>query len=80
MPLYEFSCPEHGRFDEFQDMHEMHRAVCPKCGKRADRVFSPAAVTVDFRPGFDPGIGKYVETKHQRENYMRMYGLRRIKS
>ncbi len=32
MPLYEYECAKHGRFEEFQHMSGEHTAVCPQCG------------------------------------------------
>ena len=46
MPLYEFSCFEHGRFDRFQPMFSEHTSMCPECGAEARRVFSMPNVRV----------------------------------
>lgn len=79
MPLYEYSCPEHGSFDEFQKMHTEHRARCPKCGQVARRNFAIGGFTIDFRPGWDSGFGKYIDTKKQRENLLAEKNWSRIK-
>ncbi len=39
--LYEFKCPEHGKFEVEQNMQTTHIADCPKCGAIAYRVYSP---------------------------------------
>ncbi len=41
MPLYEFECPRHGRFEVKQAMLEEHKAVCPQCGLDSPYVFKP---------------------------------------
>jgi len=38
--IYEFECPEHGRFEVNQPMMAEHKANCPICGKEAQRIFS----------------------------------------
>jgi putative FmdB family regulatory protein len=50
MPVYEFRCRIHGRFDVEQRMTENHIAICKKCNKPATRVFEPLAFMGDF-PG-----------------------------
>jgi len=40
MPLYEFECPEHGRFVKQMPLVYDHTAVCPVCGVKAVRKFS----------------------------------------
>lgn len=45
MPLYEYECLRHGKFEEFQSMMAEHRANCPECGGIAQRIFSlPATI------------------------------------
>lgn len=39
---YVFRCSEHGEFEVEQAMESEHKAICPKCGKPAERVFTPA--------------------------------------
>lgn len=52
---------------------------CPLCDKMAQRVYSLQAVTVDFKPGFDVGLGEWIDTKRQREEICSREGIRRIK-
>ena len=35
MPLYEYDCIEHGRFEEIHHIEDRHNAVCPVCGGSA---------------------------------------------
>ena len=48
MPVYEFTCRVHGRFDVVQGMTENHVAVCPQCKRSATRVFRPLPFMGDF--------------------------------
>lgn len=41
------------------------------------RLYSTFRTIVDFRAGWDPGLGMYVDTKRQRENELRVRGLKR---
>jgi putative FmdB family regulatory protein len=53
MPLYVFSCDEHGEFEVFQDMNEEHNANCGVCGKAANRVYcSPQLKCQDSNYGY----------------------------
>ncbi len=41
MPLYEYGCPTHGRFEKLRPMSEYDRpSICPECGKESSRVVS----------------------------------------
>jgi len=40
MPLYEFECPTHGKFDEFHSMSSVPRGTkCPECGAQSPKQF-----------------------------------------
>ena len=77
--IYQFRCEQHGDFEEWQDINQDHSAVCPTCYKKARRVYTPTRYSVDFTPGFDWGLGEYIDTKRQRENIVAESDLRRIK-
>lgn len=77
--IYQFRCEQHGDFEEWQDMNDEHSANCPTCNSIAKRVYTPVRHSVDFRPGFDWGLGEYIDTKRQRENIVAESDLRRIK-
>jgi len=41
MPLFEFVCPEHGRFEKlYRGKEDVTVARCPKCGKTCKKVIS----------------------------------------
>lgn len=56
MPIYSFSCRQHGVFDVWQGINEVHKAKC-SCGLTAARVFTPLALHGDL-PSKDFRIGK----------------------
>ena len=61
MPTYEYECEScHNRFDLKQGFHDKPQADCPKCKKKARRVFHPAPII--FK-----GSGFYV-TDHSSSN------------
>ena len=47
MPIYEFHCQEHGRFEKFEKKYTK-TAICPECQKRCEKVFS--SVNANFSP------------------------------
>ncbi len=44
MPLYEYSCPECGRFELIRKFSDAPVAVCPTCGKAVQKLFSAPAI------------------------------------
>jgi len=40
MPLYEYECLAHGRFERLEPMHSVSSGVCPQCGKISSSVIS----------------------------------------
>jgi len=40
MPIYEYECSKHGRFEMLQSMMAEHKSNCPECGEMAQRIFS----------------------------------------
>jgi len=61
-------------------MADLHVADCPSCKDSARRLYAVPKVTVDFKPGFDMGLGEYVDTKRQRDTRADELGLVRRKS
>lgn len=73
MAIYEYECECGKRYEELQN--EPHRHIGCTCGKRANRVYSTFRTIVDFRPGWDCGMGEYVDTKKQRDEFLKAKGL-----
>jgi putative FmdB family regulatory protein len=45
MPIYQYSCPKCGlQFERKQSFNEPSEASCPKCQRKARRLFKPAPV------------------------------------
>ena len=78
MPFFDVLCSTHGKQETFsRDPAEL---ACPLCSKAAKRVWSkPASFRIDFKPGWDPGFGRYVDTKRDRDNTLAEKNWRRIK-
>lgn len=80
MPLYSFACDVCGvQWDEFQSRGQRHVAVCPECGDKVKQRFTPPSFRIDFVPGFDAGLGEYIDTKRQREEVVARNNLRRVR-
>lgn len=78
MPLYSFACDMCGvEWDEFQSRDRKHVSNCPECGVPVKQRFTPPSFRIDFKPGWDPGLGQYVDTKRDRENIVAKNDLRR---
>jgi putative FmdB family regulatory protein len=75
MPTWDYICENCG------DQTEITKSVqgiddieyCEKCGSGLTRQFSFSATTPTswFRPGFDDGLDKYVESKDHRKRLMK---------
>lgn len=83
MPLYEYRCTnkacEIDVFEQFKPIEERKNGKCPQCGKKGSLKISKCKTIIDFREGFDPGLGQYVSTKRERDELVGANGLRRIK-
>lgn len=76
--IYEYRCEKCGALHSvWQGMNEVHEYDC--CGAKAQRVWTAAPFSIDFKAGFDYGLGQHVETKKQRQRIMDEKGLRMIK-
>lgn len=69
MPYYSYSCKEHGIFDVWQSMKEIHNAICPTCKKLALRIFCPAALQGDL-----PYKKSYFKLAKTREDLFKHFG------
>jgi putative FmdB family regulatory protein len=63
MPIYEYECGHCGhKFELKQGFHDKPQAACPKCRKKAKRVFHPTPIifkgsgfyVTDHRKGSEP--------------------------
>ncbi len=46
MPVYEYTCPTHGRFMKLEGIHAPTITTCPVCSSDSRRVVSPVAPAV----------------------------------
>jgi putative FmdB family regulatory protein len=44
LPLYEYECPEHGRFELVRKFSDPPVEKCPKCGKPVQKIVSAPAI------------------------------------
>jgi hypothetical protein len=78
VPIYPFSCPEHGETNivgSFGSISGGNIPKCPECDKYMVRQWTPIPHVVDFRPGWQPAFGKNVDTKRERDNLVAEKGL-----
>jgi len=81
MPIYEYECIKHGKFEEYQSITAGKSLNCPECGMGCKRVFSaPAKAIFDFRPGWDEGAGRHFGSSKERNNWLTESGSERIRS
>jgi putative FmdB family regulatory protein len=84
MPLYDFRCEEHGRWEVLAKANETR--ACPSCGVEGVRMISLPAKTAslwgtDWRKGlggsgfFSPSAGQRVTDKREEESIMRSRGF-----
>lgn len=74
--LYDFHCDYCAvTFEVYQPINDEHKASCPKCGQSARRIYTPTPHSFTFKAGWDAGLGEYVDTKKQRETFVREKGL-----
>lgn len=55
--IYEFECPECGRFEVSRPMNESANPAMCQCGRRAERIFSPSAIKVVTKERLQFGNG-----------------------
>jgi hypothetical protein len=76
VPVYPFSCPDHGEIEIYAPYDGMPGEVkCPECSRVIQRMWTPVPHVVDFRPGWQPAFGKNVDTKRERDNLVAEKGL-----
>lgn len=76
MPIRIYKCPFCGK--ELQELHfgvYQNRIKC-ECGHFARHKWTPPGlIKMDFRPGFDIGLGRNFDTKRERDNYLARHNL-----
>ena len=62
MPLYEYECPEHGRFEKLKPIEERYDQPCPECGKVCSLLISGGLIWKWFPgpPGKDGFTSKVI--------------------
>jgi putative FmdB family regulatory protein len=67
VPLYEYRCAEHGKFDGWARMDERHEPqACPCCGTPSAYTISAPRVFSDFEPYESPASGKWISGRRER--------------
>ena len=85
MPIYEFACTEHGRFDDLVPMGQMTHA-CPQCSQQSVKLVSmPAKTATLWNSRWNEGlsstgfhsysVGGQVCDKRQEEEIMKKRGF-----
>lgn len=85
MPLYDYACPEHGKWETLAKYTETTKP-CPRCSIESTRQVSIPAKTAtlwgsSWREGlsgsgfFSPSVGAHVTDKRQEESIMRSRGF-----
>lgn len=81
--FYDFVCEnrncEQSLITIYQRINEEHKTICPACGEKARRIYHPKEFRIDFKAGYDPGLGEYVDTSSQRADIVAKNNLRRVK-
>lgn len=80
MPIYQYSCDEHGMFEVFQGMKEKHnKAECPYCGDYGIRVYNAPNLQTDtnfmMTGVYDNRLGSRVEGRKDWKRKIEAKGL-----
>ena len=78
MPLYEFQCECGVVAPELRDLGHTKPPVC-ECGKTMKRKWSSFSFSIDFRDGYDIGLGRYFNTARERDYHIAKNQIRRIR-
>jgi len=49
MPLYEYKCTKHGKFEMIKPMNDGATACCPDCGEISNKILSPCNWSFGWR-------------------------------
>ncbi len=80
---YEYKCKDKGcktkTFSTSEPIDMDHKGFCPDCKKEGGRVYHPKHFVMDFTAGYDPGLGKYMNSARERDTFVDKNNLRRAK-
>ena len=67
MPIYDYSCDDHGNFRELHPLAaNPPKRPCPECGKPCKKMIVAPSVKI-FEAYYDRGLGEYVESESERQ-------------
>lgn len=49
MPIYEYECPQHGKFEKLKRLPTDAMEPCPKCGKLCKKLMSVCSASFGWR-------------------------------
>ena len=71
MAIREYRCETCGKKTEKLYWNDYPKEITCECGEKAHYIFSaPGAVWVNWRPGYDVGLGRHFSSKRERDNYL----------
>lgn len=81
MPIHDYQCKCGNTWEEYLDVRDdVAPKKCPVCGGMGQKLWtSPAIAKMDFRAGWDEGAGEYFDTKRQRDTFLDVHNLRRVR-
>lgn len=71
MPIYEYECPKHGKFEALKSMGERYITLCPECGEICSLVMSLSHFKM-YNPFTKDGEGFTSETYNPKEADIRV--------
>lgn len=74
MPIYEYQCKEHGRFEKiFLTFDKPDMLPCPKCGQESAKAISRCSIKPDslWSGVYDAGTGQTFTSASYRERWMK---------
>lgn len=81
MAIREYRCDKCNKVTEKLYWNDYPKEIVCECGERAHYIFSaPGAVWVNWRPGYDVGLGRYFSSKRERDNYLAENNLSEARS
>lgn len=77
MPIYEYLCPTHGRFEGWATIADRHQSqACSKCAVPAPFAISAPRVFGDFEGYVSPATGNWIEGRKARTEDFAVSGCR----